>query len=76
MKNLQRFLTSTMSDIRAKRPRLLSMKEKSYFESYCDITVHEEMLGDGERTNAYKRAIFSHASAIKNKASGTVCTYL
>lgn len=56
-----------MADIKAKRPRLLSMKEKSYFESYCDISVHEEMLGDGERTNAYKKAIFSCKDAINGK---------
>ncbi|XP_039250796.1 protein arginine N-methyltransferase 6-like [Styela clava] len=63
---IRRLSINNMAD-KAKRPRLHSMKEKSYFESYCDISVHEEMLGDGERTNAYKKAIFSCRDAISGK---------
>lgn len=51
---------------RAKRPKL-SIRDKSYFDSYCDISIHEEMLGDAERTNAYKNAIFQHKEAIQGK---------
>ena len=54
-----------------KRPRLASanLLENSYFDSYADISVHEEMIGDEIRTNAYKNAIFSIKSFIKDKVS-------
>ena len=46
---------------------LSSGDDQSYFDSYSDITVHEEMLGDEVRTNTYKEAIFSCADKIENK---------
>lgn len=33
-------------------------QDSEYFQCYSDITVHEEMLSDTVRTNAYKTAIF------------------
>lgn len=41
--------------------------DKTYFESYADITVHELMLKDKARTLAYKSAIESNAIDIKDK---------
>lgn len=43
------------------------MNDNSYFDSYADIAVHEEMLCDENRTNAYKKAIFGCANELKNK---------
>lgn len=55
---------------RAKRRKMLkSGDDQSYFDSYSDITVHEEMLGDEVRTNTYKEAIFSCAGRIQNKVN-------
>ena len=53
--------------LKPKRSRLNPKFDSSYFESYADINVHEEMLGDEVRTNTYKNAIFSLGSLIKNK---------
>ena len=52
-----------------KRMKLCSqqMNDNSYFDSYADIAVHEEMLCDENRTNAYKKAIFGCANELKNK---------
>nr|CAB3265174.1 protein arginine N-methyltransferase 6 [Phallusia mammillata] len=56
-------------ELKAKRPRygFNNSSETSYFDSYADITVHEEMLGDSVRTNAYKDAIFNCNPPIKDK---------
>ena len=57
-----------MSPGKAKRMKMLkSGDDQSYFDSYSDITVHEEMLGDEVRTNTYKEAIFSCEGRIRNK---------
>lgn len=50
-----------------KRMRLCHKDDRSYFDSYADIAVHEEMLSDEVRTNAYKKAIFSCSERFKNK---------
>ena len=34
-------------------------RDKSYFEGYSLIAIHEEMIGDTVRTEAYKEAIFA-----------------
>uniref|UniRef100_F6X5I5 Protein arginine N-methyltransferase 6 n=1 Tax=Ciona intestinalis TaxID=7719 RepID=F6X5I5_CIOIN len=55
-------------EFKAKRSRLSNGgSDKSYFESYADITVHEEMLGDDVRTNTYKKAIFNCYQSLKDK---------
>ena len=64
-------LMNMTSRLRTKRPRLTSATQldKSYFDSYADISVHEEMIGDETRTNAYKNAIFSMKKHFENKVS-------
>ncbi|XP_076806744.1 protein arginine N-methyltransferase 6-like [Clavelina lepadiformis] len=60
-------LVKMAGQFKPKRPKLAPNAEKSYFESYADITVHEEMLGDDIRTNIYKKALFNSKNAIKDK---------
>ena len=55
-----------------KRPRISSHFDHSYFDSYADVAVHEEMLGDEIRTSTYKNAIFSLKSVFSNKVGVTV----
>ncbi|XP_076116019.1 protein arginine N-methyltransferase 6-like [Mytilus galloprovincialis] len=65
-----------------KRPRLhLAIKEEDgfetnkennsqdeeYFKSYADISIHEEMLSDAVRTNAYRYAILKNYEKIRGK---------
>lgn len=55
-------------DFAAKKMRMSRSGDDSlYFDSYADIAVHEEMLSDEVRTNAYKNAIYALADRIKNK---------
>nr|DBA18162.1 TPA: hypothetical protein GDO54_016444 [Pyxicephalus adspersus] len=42
-------------------------QDSEYFQCYSDITVHEEMLSDTVRTNAYKTAIFRSQGALLGK---------
>nr|XP_002120476.1 protein arginine N-methyltransferase 6 [Ciona intestinalis] len=67
----RKFLSSSLrmaGEFKAKRSRLSNGgSDKSYFESYADITVHEEMLGDDVRTNTYKKAIFNCYQSLKDK---------
>ncbi|TKY50681.1 arginine N-methyltransferase 6 [Spatholobus suberectus] len=41
--------------------------DKAYFECYAHIGVHEEMIKDRVRTDAYKNAIMHHKKFIKGK---------
>lgn len=61
-----RIVARMASQSRVKRPKL-SIKDESYFDSYADISIHEEMLADSQRTLAYKDAIFQCKDAIKGK---------
>ena len=38
-----------------------------YFDSYAQISIHEEMLKDKIRTNAYRDAILKNKHLFKNK---------
>ena len=38
-----------------------------YFDSYAQISIHEEMIKDSVRTNAYKDAILKNKHLFKNK---------
>ena len=38
-----------------------------YFDSYAQISIHEEMLKDSVRTNAYKDAILNNKHLFENK---------
>ncbi|XP_070570637.1 protein arginine N-methyltransferase 2-like [Ptychodera flava] len=42
-------------------------QDEEYFESYSNLKLHLEMLGDEVRTNAYKEAIKQNADFIKDK---------
>ncbi|KAM9324551.1 protein arginine N-methyltransferase 6 [Gastrophryne carolinensis] len=44
-----------------------SEQDSEYFQCYSDITIHEEMLSDTVRTNAYKLAIFRNCDALSGK---------
>ena len=41
--------------------------DETYFSSYASLSVHELMLKDAPRTEAYKSFIEKNASAIKDK---------
>jgi protein arginine N-methyltransferase 6 len=41
--------------------------DAAYFQAYSHIGVHEEMIKDRTRTDAYRDAIFMHADAIRDK---------
>uniref|UniRef100_H2YHG7 Protein arginine N-methyltransferase 6 n=1 Tax=Ciona savignyi TaxID=51511 RepID=H2YHG7_CIOSA len=65
---LTSLLRAMATEFKTKRPRMsYGSSDKSYFESYADITVHEEMLGDDVRTNTYKKAIFNCYQSFKDK---------
>lgn len=44
-----------------------SEQDSEYFQCYSDITIHEEMLLDTVRTNAYKLAIFRNGDVLSGK---------
>ncbi|MBN3281577.1 ANM6 methyltransferase, partial [Polyodon spathula] len=44
-----------------------SAQDNVYFESYSDVTIHEEMIADKVRTNAYRLGILKNYKAIKGK---------
>ncbi|XP_052780651.1 protein arginine N-methyltransferase 6-like isoform X2 [Mya arenaria] len=44
----------------------------SYFKSYADIGVHEEMLSDTVRTNAYRYAIFKNYERLRGSVVADV----
>ncbi|XP_007243158.2 protein arginine N-methyltransferase 6 [Astyanax mexicanus] len=45
-----------------------SAQDSLYFQSYADVSIHEEMLADTVRTDTYRRAIFRCAAALAGKA--------
>ncbi|CAG2228515.1 PRMT6 [Mytilus edulis] len=42
-------------------------QDEEYFKSYADISIHEEMLSDAVRTNAYRYAILKNYEMIRGK---------
>jgi hypothetical protein len=52
----------------ASKRRRLAAKDDGYFEAYDDISVHELMLRDGPRMEAYRNSIFSQKSLFEGKA--------
>lgn len=42
-------------------------QDEEYFRSYADISIHEEMLSDVVRTNAYRYAILKNYEKIRGK---------
>jgi len=53
---------------RASKRRRLANNDDGYFEAYDDISVHELMLRDGPRMEAYRNSIFSQKSLFEGKA--------
>ncbi|XP_017287804.1 protein arginine N-methyltransferase 6 [Kryptolebias marmoratus] len=56
-----------MSRAGKKRKLDKSRQDRLYFDSYSDVTIHEEMLADHVRTNAYRTAIFRNSDSIRGK---------
>uniref|UniRef100_A0A674N566 Protein arginine N-methyltransferase 6 n=1 Tax=Takifugu rubripes TaxID=31033 RepID=A0A674N566_TAKRU len=44
-----------------------TQQESLYFDSYTDVSVHEEMIGDRVRTNTYRMAILKNSESIRGK---------
>ncbi|XP_024522317.1 probable protein arginine N-methyltransferase 6 isoform X2 [Selaginella moellendorffii] len=44
-----------------------AQQDAAYFHSYNHVGIHEEMIKDRIRTEAYRDAIFAHQEAIKDK---------
>lgn len=42
-------------------------EDKLYFESYADVSIHEEMIADTVRTDTYRKAIFNNESEMEGK---------
>lgn len=42
-------------------------RDQLYYDSYSDISVHEEMLSDRVRTDAYRQAILHNRAALQGK---------
>ncbi|XP_006821013.1 protein arginine N-methyltransferase 6-like [Saccoglossus kowalevskii] len=59
-------IADSSSDVIAKRPKS-SRNDDDYFRSYADLAVHEEMLRDTVRTNAYRIAILGCCDQIAGK---------
>lgn len=57
-----------MSQAGSKRRKLdKPAEDKLYFESYADVSIHEEMIADTVRTDTYRKAIFNIQSQIEGK---------
>ncbi|XP_038160230.1 protein arginine N-methyltransferase 6 [Cyprinodon tularosa] len=56
-----------MSHAGKKRKLDKTRQDRLYFDSYSDVTIHEDMIADHVRTNTYRTAIFSNSESIKGK---------
>ncbi|KAI3354766.1 hypothetical protein L3Q82_004592 [Scortum barcoo] len=56
-----------MSHVAKKRKLDKSRQDRLYFDSYTDVTIHEEMIADHVRTNAYRTAILRNSESIRGK---------
>jgi 2-polyprenyl-3-methyl-5-hydroxy-6-metoxy-1,4-benzoquinol methylase len=45
----------------------ISSQDEYYFDSYAQLQIHEEMLRDKARVNAYSRAILNNKRLFKGK---------
>ncbi|KAL4616836.1 protein arginine N-methyltransferase 6 [Arapaima gigas] len=57
-----------MSRCAKKRKLDKSVQDHLYFDSYSDVSIHEEMIADSVRTNAYRLGIARNAAAVRGKA--------
>ncbi|AWP20886.1 putative protein arginine N-methyltransferase 6 [Scophthalmus maximus] len=56
-----------MSHVVKKRKLDKSRQERLYFDSYTDVTIHEDMIADYVRTNTYRTAIMRNSELIRGK---------
>ncbi|KAK0134723.1 Protein arginine N-methyltransferase 6 [Merluccius polli] len=56
-----------MSHLLKKRKLDKNVQENLYFDSYSDVTIHEEMIADHVRTNTYRTAILRNSDAIRDR---------
>ncbi|XP_061661846.1 protein arginine N-methyltransferase 6 [Syngnathoides biaculeatus] len=56
-----------MSRAAKKRKCDKTRQDGLYFDSYSDVTIHEEMLADHVRTNTYRLAILKNSESIRGK---------
>ncbi|XP_041825033.1 protein arginine N-methyltransferase 6 [Melanotaenia boesemani] len=56
-----------MSHAGKKRKLDKSRQDSLYFDSYSDVTIHEEMIADHVRTNTYRMAILRNSESIRGK---------
>ncbi|XP_069007496.1 protein arginine N-methyltransferase 6 [Embiotoca jacksoni] len=56
-----------MSHVVKKRKLDKTRQDRLYFDSYSDVTIHEEMIADHVRTNTYRNAILRNGESIRGK---------
>uniref|UniRef100_A0A3P9K884 Protein arginine N-methyltransferase 6 n=1 Tax=Oryzias latipes TaxID=8090 RepID=A0A3P9K884_ORYLA len=56
-----------MSYAGKKRKLDKTRQDRLYFDSYADVTIHEEMIADHVRTNTYRTAILLNTECIRGK---------
>ncbi|KAM9712215.1 protein arginine N-methyltransferase 6 [Menidia menidia] len=56
-----------MSHVGKKRKLDKTRQDRLYFDSYSDVTIHEEMISDHVRTNTYRMAILRNSESIRGK---------
>ncbi|XP_072306653.1 protein arginine N-methyltransferase 6 [Eucyclogobius newberryi] len=56
-----------MSHVGKKRKLDKSRQDRLYFDSYSDVTIHEEMIADHVRTGTYRTAILRNGESIRGK---------
>lgn len=56
-----------MSHVAKKRKLDKSRQDRLYFDTYTDVTIHEEMIADHVRTNSYRTAIMRNSESIRDK---------
>uniref|UniRef100_A0A4W6C0M5 Protein arginine N-methyltransferase 6 n=1 Tax=Lates calcarifer TaxID=8187 RepID=A0A4W6C0M5_LATCA len=56
-----------MSRVAKKRKLDKTRQDRLYFDSYSDVTIHEEMIADHVRTNTYRTAILRNSESIRGK---------
>ncbi|XP_061821858.1 protein arginine N-methyltransferase 6 [Nerophis lumbriciformis] len=56
-----------MSNAVKKRKFDKTRQDSLYFDSYSDVTIHEEMIADHVRTNTYRLAILKNSESIRGK---------
>lgn len=56
-----------MSHVGKKRKLDKTRQDRLYFDSYSDVTIHEEMIADHVRTSTYRTAILRNSESIRGK---------